>query len=291
MYYKYLKYRNKYLKLKNQYKKQNGGAIFRSIYNNGGGGEEGLGLQCIWITIRDYLNYHRGEKVSAVELKRRVGLGRETDTTEFDEDNNTLRTGLIRLAEQLRISLCFIYTRRNGEIAPYCLDDRGNMKQFRVINGGTGNNVYIATFGRHFELIIEGPNYNLERHQGANIEAKKYEPKIPINNVYKKESEISKPNEKELAETKINIIENKQNIDFFRNEITRLQDKIKEDQIAVNDIKNSGLLPGEVDIISARYVNEIKFNTEQIDKIRRKLRSLEDDDGVLEGILQSLQLY
>jgi hypothetical protein len=102
---KYLKYRNKYLTLKNNYKNQIGGNKFLSIPNGGGEGGN-LSLQCIWISIRDYLNYHRGEKfITAAALKRSVNIKPETDRTEYDDLNSQLRDGLIRLATQLRISL------------------------------------------------------------------------------------------------------------------------------------------------------------------------------------------
>ena len=278
---KYLIYKTKYLTLKNKLKKQRGGSRFKSVPNNGGG-EVGFSQQCIWISIRDYLNYHRGVITTATELKRSIGLGLETDKLEYDDDNVILKDGLIRLAERLGISLCFIYTRHDGSIAPYCLNEDGTLKPFRIINRNTGNNVYIATFGRHFELLIEGPNYILEHHKKSSINGSKYQPKVKIHQTYVSDTDFYDINDEDLIKANIQLANTIETIDFLKSELKRVTLTIDENEKSLENIDTFGLNSEQKALLKSSYESMLKENElaetklrSQIDKLKLEKQSLE----------------
>ncbi len=283
---KYLIYKTKYLLLKKQLK---GGARFTSIPNNGNGNEPGLRNQCMWISIRDYLNYHRGIITTVTALKRSIGLGPNTDLIEFDAENEQFYNSLFQLANRLNISLLFIITRSNGTIAPYCLNENDTIIPFRTINGGTGNNVYIASYGRHFELIINSPNYQLERHPNSTIQRGiLYEPKVQINNTYTSPSDVP-DSKKDLAKALIDNTELQQNIDYFRQEIHKMQNQIKQNELDINNIITSDFLDQEEkQAFINNYSTMINDKRVLIEQFRRKIANLSDEQSELEGIIASL---
>ncbi len=281
-YKKYLIYKNKYLSLK-------GGTRFTSIPNNGNGNEPRLGNQCMWISIRDYLNYHRGIITTATALKRSIGLGPPTDLIEFDAENKQLYDSLVELTKRLNISLLFIITRTDGSIAPYCLNENGTMNPFRTINGGTGNNVYIASYGRHFELIINSSYYQLERHPNSTIQTGvTYRPKVQIDNIYTSPSNVPE-NKKDLAKALVDNTELQQNIDYFRQEINKMQNEIKQNELDINNIRISDFLDQEE---KQAFINNynIMINDKRvlIEQFRIKIANLSDEQSELEGIIASL---
>lgn len=278
---KYLKYRTKYLNLK---KMQIGGVRFISIENNGSGNEPGLISQCIWISIRDYLNYHRGIIRTVVDLKRSVGLGPETDHTEYDNDNQLLRNALLRLSRQLNITLHFFYTSHEGFIHPNSVRDN-NMRPFHIVNNGTGNNVYIASFGGHFELIIQGPNYNLPRHQNATIHGAVYQPKVQLHNVFINPSQVTSPDDQQIVQASINLVEVTQNIDYFKEELKRLQIIINQNEEGIDNIMNLDLDPQEKEALISGYLAVIDFNKSIIDKLKSKIENLNQEKQSLELII------
>jgi len=277
---KYLKYRAKYLNLK---KIQKGGINFISISNNGNGGEPGLISQCIWISIRDYLNYHRGIITTATDLKRSVGLGPATDQMEYD-DIQILRDGLLRLCRQLNITLNFVNTNHEGMIHHTCIDANNNIRPYHTINRGA-NNIYIASFGRHFELIIHGPNYDLARHQNATINGTVYQPKIQLHNVFINPSQVTSPDDQQIVKASINLVEVTQNIDYFTEELKRLQTIISQNEEGIRNITSLGLEPQEQAVLITGYVSVIDFNKSIIDKFRNKIQNLNQEKQSLEYII------
>ena len=279
---KYFIYKKKYLNLK---KKQIGGARFITIPNNGGAGQ-GTANQCIWISIRDYLNYHRGNNTTVIALKRLVGLGPETDILEYDDDNSKLRQGLLRLAERLGITLCFIYTNYDGSIVPFCLNTNGTMLPARIINPGTGNNVYIATFGRHFELIVQvQPHYQLDRNQNSTITNQKvYEPKIKINNTYVAEKDIS-DEEALLVQASINLAELMKNIEFFKIELKRIVLNIDENDASIENLNSLDLDIETKSMLKASYISTLKENEKIEMQLRKQLEQLKEEKLSLEAVL------
>ena len=251
---------------------------------NGGGGEPGISSQCMWICIKDYLNYHRGQITTVIQLKKQVGLGPETNHMEYNHDNLKLRDALTRLCQQLNISVCFIYTRRDGTIAPYCLEN-DRMKPFAVINGGTGNNVFVATFGGHFELIIQGPNYNLQRHQNATIRGSSYEPKVQINNNFVNPSQVSSLRDKEIAQASIKLVEITQNIDYFREELRRVQLEIKNNEEGLANTMELGLEPEETQMLSTNYLRLLDDYSHVAASFINKIEELNVEKQSLELII------
>lgn len=277
---KYLKYRAKYLNLK---KMQKGGINFIAISNDGNGGEPGLVSQCIWISIRDYLNYHRGIITTVIQLKRNVGLGPQTDQMEYD-DIQILRDGLLRLCQQLNITLNFVNTNREGMIHHTCIDANNNIRPYHTINRGA-NNIYIASFGRHFELIIHGPNYNLARHQNSTINGAVYQPKIQLHNIFINPSQVTSPDEQQIVQASINLVEVTQNIDYFTEELKRLQIIISQNEEGIRNITSIGLEPQEQAVLITGYVSVIDFNKSIIDKFRNKIQNLNQEKQSLELII------
>jgi hypothetical protein len=280
---KYLTYKAKYLSLK---KKLVGGTRFLSIPNNGGG-EPGFTNQCIWLSIRDYLNYSLGIIITATELKRGLRLGPETDIIEYDEENPLLRDALHRLVVEFGLTLCFIITRYDGTIAPYCLNQDGTMKPFRTINPGF-TNVYIATFGRHFELIVEGPNYQLPRDPNSTIDIDSvnlYEPKVKIHDNYVLQSEASGYGEQEIIKASVNLVETIQNIEFFENQLKNIQKDIKENEDGLRNIKTLDLDSEQKTIIASGYQQMITTGNITAEKIITQLEQLRRDKATFELII------
>ena len=288
-YKKYLKYRLKYQKLK----EQKGGARFSSIPNNGSRlAEPYLGLQCIWISIRDYIDYNRGISTTVRELKRRLGLGPETDRTEFDEYNPMLASGLERLCRALQITLNFISTRADGTIEPYSLDAYNNMTPLQRINPGARDVLYIATFGRHFELIVNGPNYILPRHANSTIEVlnlQLYQPKVNIREQYVNPNTLNDYNQKHLANYKMKVIENEQNIMFFNKEIEILNDDEKVQIKAIQDCEQLGLLPEQTAKLLLIHAQNIDAIERQILLFRDNITILNEQIADYNAIITSLQ--
>jgi hypothetical protein len=279
---KYLIYKKKYLNLK---KKQIGGAHFITIPNNGGAGP-GTANQCIWISIRDYLNYNRGDNTTVTALKRLVGLGPETDLLEYDDNNPVLRQGLLELAEILGITLCFIYTNHDGSITPFCLNADGTLRPARIINPGTDNNVYIATFGWHFELIVQvQPHYQLDRDQNSTIiNQKVYEPKIKIHNIYVAEKNISNE-DPQLVQASINLAELMQNIEFFKIELERIILNIEDNNVSIENINSLDLDIETKSILKANYISMLKENVKIEIQLRKQLEQLKEEKLSLEAFL------
>jgi hypothetical protein len=290
---KYLKYKYLYLKKKNQI----GGTRFRSIPNNGSRLlEPYLGLQCIWISIRDFIDYNRGINTTVRELKRLLGLGQETDRIEFDEYNQILRDAFERLCIGLNITVCFVYTRTDGSIAPYCLNEDGSMKPFRTINPGQRDVLYLATFGRHFELIVNASNYVLPRHHNSTIPLigqEMYQPKIKIHDTYVSPYQVSSQREKQIAQANINLVETVQNIEYFESQLRQIQKEIQDNQNGLRNILS--LASGEnqtldLDIeektlLTTGYEQMIRDGNSIADKIRRKLEQLRQDRASYELII------
>ncbi len=283
---KYLKYRIKYFNL--IINNQLGGARFQSIPNSGSIAGERMGLQCIWISIKDYLRYHRGIERSVRDLKQSVGLGPETDYTEFNEDVPGMAEALENLCIQLDIKLNFIYTNSKGEIAPYCLDSNGNMLPFRIINSNSTNIVYIATFGRHFELIINGPNYELTKYHTSRapvVTPQQYTPKVVLCGEY-----IEIKEQTEINKHKIRLVEISQNIEYFKKEIENLTGYISE-QTKIREQLNSSsdLDQEEKESFTQTYNNNISDAQAQVNKLNSKLNELIEERDIVNATINSLE--
>ena len=163
---KYLKYKQKYLNLQKLLKMKTliGGNPFRTIGNRGSVTENGVNMsnQCMWISIRDYINNftNRGP-ITVSEIKRIAGLDlKSTANSDFNFENEKLRAGLERVCRHFNIQLNIYNVERSGQLrrAWYINYYSGRDKFPHPIrfNEDGGNIVSIAAYGAHFELIVNG---------------------------------------------------------------------------------------------------------------------------------------
>lgn len=267
---KYIKYRMKYLELIMDKKNQFGGATVMTISNNGQVPQTNMTNQCLWISIRDYLAYALGINITVFDLKREAGLpkSKSTDNIPFDDTNPILLEAANRLCEQYNLTLNFIVTARDGTIRPISLDSRGHMIPTGIINRGALNQVYIASFGNHFELITTGPGYSLKKHATyvASIPAI-YTPKI-LEKKDALETYITfADNKNPLNEIQLAIIDTVADLKIYRKELQISNQEIEESDIAIKELQNSTLSLEEKQQIELHYVTNKSFS----DKIRGSL--------------------
>jgi hypothetical protein len=308
---KYLKYKQKYNSLKEQNKNninvlQN---TFNSIKNkyqmkyqiggvlgvhintipNNGSTDVNNSLQCIWISIKDYLNYHRGEIRTVRALKELVGLPATTDNIQYDDANVQLRRGLELLCELLDISIHFIGTSRDGTIIPFNLENN-RMIAHHFINRGNPNILYIAAFGDHFELIIKGPsNYVLARHLNSTIgilPVNIYQPKVLIKKKFISPSTITDINELQLLTAITDLIEIQQRIDFFKEGLNELN-KVGTTLLAIlKNIKQANISFGSISKINEdEYVKLNLENIREIGDREKEIKELEQHAASLKLII------
>ena len=304
---KYLKYKQKYYSLKEQNKNninvlqntfnsikkkynmkyQIGGVIgIINTISNTGSTDISNSQQCIWISIMDYLNYHRGEIRTVRALKDLVGLPANTDRTQYDDTNVQLRRGLEFLCELLDISIHFIGINQAGQIIPFNLENN-RMISHHIINGASPNILYIAAFGSHFEPIIKGPsNYVLARHSNSTILPAQpvYQPKVSIKKKFVSLSSITDINELQLSIAITDLIEIQQRIDFFKQVLNELNEiGIKLSAILAN-ITEANKSFGIAKINATSY---IKLNIDNL----REIEERTDEIKKLEGEAASLKFF
>jgi hypothetical protein len=215
-------------------KPQKGGD--KSIYtipNNGK--DDKTSSQCIWIAIRDYLDYHLGEKYKIAGLKTMVGI-KPDDNSEYGLEKPESRGIIERLCNELHIQLNFIFTNDKGIVdetksfesratVRFTSSQEYENKTTRVNIpdrvGRDTRHVYIATFGNHFELITRGPGkYILHKATKSLDKSDKYVPKIKITDTYVDQSDLTSHDEQELAKYKIDLINTNLDIKYFQDEIS-----------------------------------------------------------------------
>ena len=168
---KYIKYKDKYLSLKEQFI-QKGGNTYTIISNNGTA-DGNLTNQCLWISIRDYLNYARGITNLKIfdDLKQKFGLGPEFNNTEFNYENIKMRESVAALANRYNIKLCFLpINPLTKKIDLYGINEDGSVECSQgMINKYGKEIVHIASYEGHFALIIAGPGFSVAKHQNSTI--------------------------------------------------------------------------------------------------------------------------
>lgn len=313
---KYLKYKQKYYSLKEQNKNninvlQN---TFNSIKNkyqmkynikyqiggvngidintipNNGSTDANTHQQCIWISIRDYLNYHRGIITTVRILKDSVGLPATTDTTQYDDENVQLRRGLELLCELLDISIHFIGTNHHGNIIPFNLENN-RMVSHHIINRRSTNILYIAAFGSHFELIIKGPsNYvlTLDARSSFNPAQPVYQPKVFIKTTFVSIDKIPE-SDQQLSNAISRLNEIQLQINFFKQGLNELEEVgIKLSEILKNISKANSIFVKDAKIDATVY---IKLNIENIREIGERtieIKNLEQEAKDLKMIIHTL---
>ena len=250
---KYIKYRMKYLYL--VINNQIGGAKCQTIANSGR--TQNMSNQCLRISIRDYLEYHLGIKITVRELKSNFGLGSEFDNTAFNEDNPKLLNAVNSLCIHYQLTLNFIVTETDGDIRPISLDSRGNMIPTGIINSGSTHQVYIASFGNHFELITHGPNgYELTKHDNSTISSSIYNPKtLNISGEY-----VRIDNKTPITEIQIAIIKIMSDLKIYHKELLISDKEIEDNTKAIRDLQKSGLSEEEITQLSKIYNDNISLS-------------------------------
>jgi hypothetical protein len=291
---KYNKYKLKYLQLKKQMK---GGEptglpkkvdCILTLQNNGSRPEESyLFLQCIWISIRDFLEYHRGINITVRELKAFVGLGPETDKIEFDyyfkiNTPDSFYQKLIQLCEILKITICIISISPQKTVYPGSIIDGRLANYDRISHDPTNYNideVYIASFGRHFELIIQGPGYELKKSTSTSLVPTEYKPKIKISQ--KKEvgllsiDEIKTPGALRIAAIEIEIITLQQELKTLNDEIKRITTELSSYADSEKELKLLNLDKKAEDTLNEYNKSNIKQLSEQLQTFKEQKNKLE----------------
>jgi hypothetical protein len=279
--------------------KQHGGVNpgIMTISNNGSDGKSNLSLQCMWISIRDYLLYHRGETHHTVRtLKASVNLDPLTDRMEFDDGNPLFIRAIEALCKILCIRIVIIYIHHDGTIDNFSFANN-QIEQTLVYNqagicnqGGAAEDVYIASFGRHFELITEVPgHYILQQVPVAQVvpvaapalnksnpffslvAPAHSKPKVVIHNVYVNIDELQTKSDIEIAKLRIKLVEITQNIDYYKSYLEEITMKIKnqlpsiQELEAIKDLNNSNKKP--IKKIYLTDLNKLKAEYIRVSKL------------------------
>ena len=152
---KYLKYKNKYLKLKIQIGGWlETGLIVKTIQNSGD--QEGMSLQCFWISILQYLNRNGYPTLTLKDLRTSAGLTSDTEHEMFDTENNDFSIAADTIARIFNLQIYVYRVQDDGTII-----ERGRQYPYDNYDDNQRVIVNIASFGlRHFELIdLENGNY------------------------------------------------------------------------------------------------------------------------------------
>ncbi len=168
---KFLKYKTKYLALKKSIV-QTGGNEYKTIPNSGKA-DDILTNQCLWISIRDYLNFAKGITNLKIfeNLKQPFGLTQDLNNTEFNLENANMTRAVTELAKKYNITLCFIPVHSStNRIDLYGIETDGSVRCIQgSINPGQKDIVHIASYGGHFALIIAGPGFSVPKHPSSTI--------------------------------------------------------------------------------------------------------------------------
>ena len=145
---KYLKYKNKYLKLKIQIGGWlETGLIVKTIQNSGD--QEGMSLQCFWISILQYLNRNGYPTLTLKDLRTSAGLTSDTEHEMFDTENNDFSIAADTIARIFNLQIYVYRVQDDGTII-----ERGRQYPHDNYDDNQRFIVNIASFGlRHFELI------------------------------------------------------------------------------------------------------------------------------------------
>lgn len=141
---------------------------YQTIHNNGSIFEEGRMLtnQCLWISIKDYLEYCRNMKMSVIDIKAIGGLSAESDYEMFDWENETYRRAINRIADVLNIRINFFLVDAHGKHHPELYLEGRPIPMHMINDEKQGTDIVnIAFYGAHFEFIIKGLNIRECRKQ------------------------------------------------------------------------------------------------------------------------------
>lgn len=283
--------------------KQHGGVNPKiiTIRNNGTDGKSTLSLQCMWISIRDYLLYHRGETHHTVRtLKASVNLDSRTDRMEFDDGNPLFLRALEALCKILCIRIVIIYIQHDGTIDNFSFN-RQIVKtlvynQDGICNqgGGVAEDVYIASFGRHFELITEIPaHYILQQAQAAPelnksnpffalVAPAPSKPKVLIHNVYVNQDELLTDSDKKIGDLRIKLVQKTQNIDYFKSYLEEITIKIKKQLPSIPALEaNNDLKKSNKKTIKKIYLTDLNELKEEYIRVSKLIQDINNEKKIL----------
>jgi hypothetical protein len=285
-------YKKKYLKYKLKYLNLLGGVkSFKTKKNNGTDPDPrarsgSYTNQCMWLSIRDYLNNILGNNFTLDEIRNIASNNNRTlinnKNEEFDTDlhmdglNNIIRTF------DLQIHIYISY-KKDGVLI---INDEPS-----VIYGNprSRNIVSIVSYGSHFELITLINDINIYNKELQSI-SREFTPN--------RELIIGKQNDKISKLTSENLIELDNLLDFSvqtNNVIFEIEQNIKKKEIEIKNHKNSfifdstenidentriGLIVSfqEYEIILKTHLSDyqqyLKEFKDDIDKITKKINML-----------------
>lgn len=129
--------------------------------------------QCMWISIRDYLQNYRDINISVREVREYAGLDATTEHSQFDWETPKFRHGIERVCEICSLQLnCYLvdHDGRPNEYLFFDPETKTLPMPMHTINDRGQHIVNIAFYGAHFQLITSG--YNMARYYGKS--------KVPI---------------------------------------------------------------------------------------------------------------
>ncbi len=138
---------------------------YLTIRNNGS--MNGFTNSCMWISLYHYLTIYAGHNVN-LEYIRLIGnmVGEENKNQEFDSSIRSHILGLERISEIYNIRINIYNANRDGNLQGISdIFPHPSRRDFRPTH-----NVYIASFGRHFELIIQSDQLNLNLQVPDNVD-------------------------------------------------------------------------------------------------------------------------
>ena len=254
---KYLKYKNKYLKLK---KGGNRNCKFTVIPNTGS--LEGMSNQCLWISIKDYLNTFLENPITLTELRNNVGLNRDSEHEMFDNDDENFVNAINRICDIYDLTIKFYLIDGNGNLITN-LDENGIAESFMCYGHGR-NIVNITSYGRyHFQLITGGygleplPNFILSNGVLMN-KVEEIKPKVFYKDEFVNMDSITdlKDLNDITIENEISTIEN--NLKLFENYKKIYEENIKKNSIQINEIIE--LIVNVLIFINYQYSHNIIIN-------------------------------
>lgn len=291
---KYFKYKKKYLELK-QKKLVGGNCKFNVVPNSGYA--DGMTNQCLWISIRDYINIFLQIPITLIELRQHAELESDTEHSMFDNDDIKFITAINKIAVLYNLTINFYLIDNNGDIITKP-DINGNPQTFMKYGNGK-HIVNITSFGMyHFQLILDGCGLPEISPEVMNyINNNNILPKIIKSKIFYKNEFIDIDNNfvdhpKDLndilIENKITNIKNQIKLhetskQIYNETIELLNDKITQEIHELKKIEN--LSDNEKNIIMSdqientnyekdNYYNLITSTVEIIEKLRDDFKNL-----------------
>jgi hypothetical protein len=259
--------------------------------------------QCFWLSIRDYFNYARNQTYTIRQLKTWAGLN--ISETMYDMvDIHRIYRNINRLCNILNIRIrIYPCKRNNNDMVP-------NLDRTSTINGNIpipifiSNNdsntsldvINIANTTEHFELIIDGPYLpKLVKHSNSTSSfiIGNMTNKISLRSRGGEEVDVDDrtltPNQKQAICGRLLINHNLISIQQLTNTIHKLEESIRSNIEAINELINgSGLYDEEINTLMNEWLSNNDINREQIKKARLQALILINENDILDILVEKL---